>query len=95
MKKKTEKIVTIPKLAEMISRSFQNTQDSMNKRFEQMDERFNQVNKEISEVKQGIKTVDKKLGNFIDDYNSEKLPTRVTYLENVLNVNVSKNETKQ
>lgn len=88
MKKKTEKIITIPKLAEMVIRSFQNTQDSMNKRFQQMDERFD-------EMKKDIKKVEGKIDNFVDDYHSDNLPTRVTYLENVLNVDISKNETKR
>ena len=87
---KKEKITTIPELAVLINNSFQDNQEYMDKRFGDMDKRFGDMDKRFDEVKKElkgeIKKVDTKLTNFIDDYNSEKLPMRVEYIENVLNL---------
>jgi len=74
--KTNEEITTIPELAKMIRDSFQGNQ-------EYMDEMK-------TELKADIKKVSNKLDIFIDDYKSEKLPMRVEFIENTLNISPHK-----
>lgn len=78
-----EEITTIPELARMINNGFQSNQ-------EYMDKKFNELKGEISEVEikltREIRGVDKKLDGFVERYDEEKLPMRVEYMENMLNV---------
>jgi len=75
-KNNKEKITTINELAMMINSGFQNNQEYMDKKFGELK---NELTGEIHKV-------DTKLTTFIDEYNSEKLPMRVEYIENVLNL---------
>lgn len=79
MRKQKEEITTIPELAKMINRGFQNNQDYMDNKFGEIDERFEQIDKRFDKV-------ETKLDGFTEEYNSEKLPMRVEYIENVLNL---------
>ena len=56
----------------MINHGFQSNQDYMDRKF--------------YELKTEVKGVDKKLDSFIESYNEEKLPMRVEYIENMLNL---------
>ena len=74
--KENKKITNIDELAVMIHNSFQSNQ-------EYMDKKFGEVK---NELKEEIKGVDRKLNAFIDRYDEDKLPMRVDYIENVLNL---------
>ena len=80
-KNSPEEITTIPELAEMIKNSFQGNQDYMDKRFDEIEGKLKGVESSLTAE---IKKVDKKLDGFIDEYQEEKLPMRVEYIENVL-----------
>lgn len=80
-------------LAVIISNGFQNNQEYMDKRFTELSgeisevkEDLNEVKKDLSEVKKDLRGVKTKLDTFIDDYKDDKLPMRVEYIENVLNL---------
>ena len=78
---KKEEITTIPELAEMIKNSFQGNQDYMDKRF---DEVKNELKGDIKKVDERLVKVERKLNDFIDEYDAEKLPMRVEYIENIM-----------
>lgn len=86
MKKQKEEITTIPELAKMINRGFQNNQDYMDKKFGEIDERFEQVDKRFEQIDKRFDKVETKLDDFVEEYKSEKLPMRVEYIENILNL---------
>ncbi len=83
---KSEKITTIPELAVLINSGFQTAKEHADEKFAKIDDRFDKVEKSAKETKEKLNEVDIKLTNFIDDYDSDKLPMRVEYIENVLNL---------
>ncbi len=75
----TEKVVTNAELVELIKNSFQSAQEHVDQKFAKVDERFDKVENRLGKV-------ERKLDDLVDTYDKEKLPMRVEYIENVLNL---------
>ncbi|OGZ69453.1 MAG: hypothetical protein A3D44_03455 [Candidatus Staskawiczbacteria bacterium RIFCSPHIGHO2_02_FULL_42_22] len=78
-KNNQEEITTIPELAKMINSSFQAAQEHVDEKFAKIDEKFTKVDERFN-------TIEKKLDGFIEKYDEAKLPMRVDYIENILNL---------
>ncbi|OGZ73081.1 MAG: hypothetical protein A2908_02035 [Candidatus Staskawiczbacteria bacterium RIFCSPLOWO2_01_FULL_38_12b] len=85
-RKDNKKITTINELAEMIRGSFQTAQEHVDGKFYKVDERFDKVENRLDKVEKDLKEVKEKVNGFIDTYHEEKLPMRMDYIENMLNV---------
>jgi hypothetical protein len=90
---KKQEITTISELAEMINNGFQSAQDNVNERFDKVEVRLDKVEIRLEKVEVRLDKVESRLGKvekkldvFIDDYHEEKLPMRVEYIENVLDI---------
>ena len=83
---KKEKITTMDELTEIINGGFQTNQEYMDKKFGELNGEISGVKEDLKEVKEKLNKVDKKLGGFINTYHEEKLPMRMGYIENMLNV---------
>ena len=70
--KENKKITEKDELIGIIKDSFQTNQEYMDRRFDKVENR--------------LEKVEKKLDGFIDTFNEEKLPMRVEYIENVLDI---------
>ena len=68
---------TNDKLARMIKTGFDNTPTKQ--QFESLENKVSVIEKDIKEVKT-------RLTDFVEKYDEEKLPMRVEYIENVLNI---------
>lgn len=83
---KIKKVTTINELAVMINNGFQTNQEYMDKRFDELKGEIKGVDSRLVKVERKLEGVEKKLDGFIDVYAKEKLPMRVEYIENILNV---------
>ena len=87
--KKENKKITTDDLAIMIGKGF----SGVDKKFEKMDERFDKVENRLEKVENRLEKVEnrlekveKKIDVFVDTYDEEKLPMRVEFIENTLNL---------
>ena len=101
MQEKNKKITTIDELAALINSSFQVNQDGMIKRFEYIDKRFEHMDKRFDALTEEMRSGFKKVSSQIDKINLnavdvvrkeefEKLETRVTDVEEMVNLKLGK-----
>lgn len=78
MVKKNKNIATLGEVVGIMLKAFDSNQEYMDKKFDKMGERFDKVDKRFDKIEKII----------LDDHKEriEKLESKVTYLENILNL---------
>ena len=82
--KKKNKTITNDALARMIKNGFDDTPTKA--QFEILENKVDGIDVRLQRVEKKLDNVEKKLNDFTEEYHSEKLPMRMEYVENVLNL---------
>lgn len=88
-KTKTEEVATINELAIIMRDAFQTNQEYMDKNFQQISENFKQVDVNFQEIKEKIDNLSKNTVDVVHQEEFDKLETRVTDVEAVLDLGVT------
>ncbi len=95
-----EKLNNLDGLVKLINNGFQANQEYMDKKFSDIDKKFGNIDQRFDKIDQRLDRVDQrfdrmdkrfdnletKLDAFVEEYREEKLPMRMEYVENVLNL---------